>query len=293
MNKISRYKLIGYIKDHSSACLCISVLVAALFVVYCMIPPVMDLWAGYTYYNDAGGVLQFLQTERVIYQTCNGRIAANFINGVLESFKSHVVLDLFNAITNTMIYVALWALCKEKRRFCTGAVLYIALVLMMSRSMKAEVLFYANSAYVVPVLLIPVYFILLTRLEETVSHAVGITAWLCLVCFMICTWMEHIAVGFGALLTFVCAYLFKVKDKFRYHVFCTWIISAISGLIMMFSPGLRRHRIIISVGNTLDIFKQNVRLCEEFIIGQNIPVVLCFLWVLLIFIITNEKPEEV
>lgn len=55
MNKISKYELIDYIKCNSSACLCISVLTAVLFVVYRMIPPVMDLWAGYTYYNDAGG----------------------------------------------------------------------------------------------------------------------------------------------------------------------------------------------------------------------------------------------
>ncbi len=289
MNNIYRHKLIEYIKDHSSACLCISALVAALFVVYRIMPPVKDLWAGYTYYNDAGGLFQFLQTERVIYQTCNGRIASNFINGILESFKSHVVLDLFNAIVNTAIYVSLWALCKAKRRFCTGAVLYIALMLLMSQQMRAEVLFYANSAYIVPVLLIPVYFILLARLEENVSRAAGITAWMCLVCFMICTWMEHIAVGFGVLLTLVCVHLFKVKDKFRYHVLCTWIVSAISGLIMMLSPGLRAQRTIIYIDNMLDMVKQNVRLYEEYIIGRNIPVVLCFLWILLIFIATNEK----
>ncbi len=289
MDKIYGHKLIRYIKDHSSACLCISVLVALLFVVYRIIPPIMDLWVGHTYYNDAGGMIQFLQTERVIYQTCNGRIASNFINGILESSKSHVVLDLFDAITNTMIYVAFLALCKGKRRFCIGAVFYIALVFLMSRQMRAEVLFYANSAYVVPVLLIPVYFILLAKLEETVSHAAGITAWMCLVCFMICTWMEHIAVGFGVLLTFVCVYLFKVKDKLRYHVLCTWIVSAISGLTMMLSPGLRAQRTLVSGGNMLDLVKQNVRICEEFIIGQNIPVVLCFLVVLLIFMITNPR----
>lgn len=42
-----------------------------------------------------------------------------------------------------------------------------------------------------------------------------------------------------------------------------------------------------SGGNMLDLVKQNVRICEEFIIGQNIPVVLCFLIILLIFMITN------
>ncbi len=290
MNTIYMLKAANYIKENLSHCLCIAVLMIMLFMVYRIVPPAADLWWGSAYYNNAGGLLQYLWEEyQLFYLHYNGRIASNFINGILEACKSHIILDLFNAVVNILIYVGIWRLCKERRRFCAGAVFYVAIIFLMSQQMRAEVLFYANSAYVVPVLLIPVYFILLVRLEENVSHAAGITAWMCLVCFMICTWMEHIAVGFGVLLTLVCGYLLIVKDRFRYHVFCTWIVSAISGLTMMLSPGLRDQRTIVSVGHTLDVVKQNVRLCEEFIIGQNIPVVLCFLIVLLIFIITNPR----
>ncbi len=289
MNETYIKKIINYLNKNRYPCMCIGVLVAIFFVIYRIVPPIMDLCYNAFYYSNTGGLLQFLRTEYFVYQAANGRIASNFVNGILESFKSHVVLDLFDAVVNTLIYVGLWALCKEKERFCKGAFFYTALVLLMSPQMRVEVLFYANGAYVVPVLLILLYFVLLDKLEKDAGHAVGITAWMCLVCFMICTWMENIAVGFGALLTFVCTYLFKVKDRFRYHVLCTWIVSAISGILMMLSPGLWSYRTVISDGSIIDIVKQNIRLAEEYIIGQNIPVILCFLCILLIFMITNEK----
>ncbi len=289
MNKIYTSKIANFIRENASSCLCIGILTAVLFVIYRIVPPTADLWSGSWGYNHHGGLLRYMKGVRDGYEVSNGRIASNFINGIVESFPSQMVLDLFNAAVNILVYVGIWNLCNEKGRFCRGAVFYLALVLMMSPQMRNEVLFCANSAYVVPVLLIPVYFVLLDRLEKDVDHATRITAWMCLVCFAVCTWMEHIAVGFGTLLSVVLCFLLKTRNRLRYYVLCTWIVSAASGVLMMLSPGLRAHRTFVVIGSTIDVIKQNIRFTEEYIIGQNIPVVLCFLLVMLIFMLVNDQ----
>ena len=180
------------------------------FTMYRIVPMMYDGWAGKFYYPNINGILQYIKYICVdFYQWINGRIMSNIICGFLESFSSEIILDFFNAFVMVGIYLAIAYILKIKKGFVWGILLFMSMMLLISNEMRMEVLFYANTAYLVPVLLILLYYIFLEKLlsnKETINKnkQVKLIIILSIIGFSICTWMEHIAVGFAIIISLFC-----------------------------------------------------------------------------------------
>lgn len=265
------------------------------FTMYRIVPMMYDGWAGKFYYPNINGILQYIKYICVdFYQWINGRIMSNIICGFLESFSSEIILDFFNAFVMVGIYLAIAYILKIKKGFVWGILLFMSMMLLISNEMRMEVLFYANTAYLVPVLLILLYYIFLEKLlsnKETINKnkQVKLIIILSFIGFSICTWMEHIAVGFAIIISLHFVINFIKKHHRRWNLLIPTCVCDLGVLIMFLSPGLRLSRTVVDENNTFDIIKSNISTFYTNIISENLAVFIILALLLLLFFIKNKQ----
>lgn len=269
-----------------------------VFAIYRVSEMTMDGWASKFYYPNSGGLLPYLKLLLYLYNTCNGRITSNFFSGFLESFTSEIPYDLFNTFVMISIYILTYIICKDKiknskAKYNFSLFVFLALIFSVNPYMRTEVLFYANIAYIAPIPLALLYLIILDKLvSEKNKNEKKLIIYLSIIGILIGMWMEHITVGFIGVISLITLYLFIKKSKYKWKVLIPNVISIISFIIMMLSPGLRINRNIVSTEPILNILVNNFKTFFIDIISQNLYLMI-LLSSLLMIIILSKKSKKI
>ena len=260
------------------------------FIMYRIVPMIYDGWAGKFYYPSTNGILHFIRYIVVdFYQWINGRIMSNIICGFLESFASEIVLDFFNAVVMVGIYLAIAYILKVKKKFVLGILLFMSMILLISKEMRMEVLFYANAAYLVPILLILLYYIFQEKMLNNDKNSASLITIMSFIGFSICTWMEHIAVGFAMVISLFFIVNFLKKHPKRWKLLIPTFISDLGVLIMFLSPGLSTSRTVTAQNNIMEVIKSNISTFYTNIVSENLPVFIILFLLIFCFLIKNRK----
>lgn len=261
------------------------------FILFRIVPMMYDGWASKFYYENSGGILNWIKYIHTMYFWYNGRISSNFVSGILESFGSEIPLDLFNALVLTGIIYLLNQLFEIKNEFKT-IILYTGTIFLISNSIKNEVLFYANTAYIPTILFILMFlnalksYLNISKEDKRIKKIQGIMYFSA---FLICTWMEHIAFGFGIALTGTLIFLFVNKKKIDEPLMKVFVLAGSSGLIMMLAPGLRRSRTVIDKSvNLYGVFKDNIKFIGQEMITYNLPLMIITFTIIAIVVFQNK-----
>ena len=262
------------------------------FVLLRISPMMYDGWAGSDYYNNQGGLVKWIAyVLGPFYLQINGRVASDFVSGILESFPSEIMLDSINTFVMTMIC---WALCKifrinETKKKLLVAILYFSLIQFMPISMRTYVIQIANAAYVPPIFFCLLFFLICRKYMEQPEKAQRWMLWgMCVLAFCNCTWMEHTAVGFGITLGVSLLYLTYRDRKIYWYLWIATVVALLSGLLMMLAPSLRMNRTIL-VGNTgfATMFFNNIKYLYLYLLHDNMFITIVF-FVLLSFLMAQR-----
>ena len=261
------------------------------FILYRVVPMMYDGWAGKFYYPNINGVIHFIKYICVdFYKWINGRIMSNIVCGIVESFSSEIILDFFNASIMIGIYLCIVYIIKVRKGFSFGIILFTSCVLLISNYMRNEVLFYANTAYLVPVFLVLLYYIFLEKYLREEKLKLNLIL-MSIIGFSICTWMEHIAVGF-LITIIITGIIIAIKNK-DYKITIPILISGLGVFIMFNSPGLSNSRTIITNGSLLDLIFGNFNILYVDIISRNLPLFIMLLLVIVISILKQQKINKI
>ena len=269
------------------------------FSIYHIVPMMFDGWAGKFYYPDTDGIFNYiLYIIGDYYKWINGRISSNIICGFLESFSSEIPLDLFNTSLIIGIYVIIYLILKDKGKngnYTMGLLLFSALILRIPSEMRKEVLFYANTAYVMPIFLIVLFYYFYQKFQnsqkpDTKKYLIIMS----IISFLISTWMEHIAVGFTIVLGFIFLINIIKKDKKGFLILIPTAVSALGNLIMFLAPGLRTSRVIVNTESSIfEIVSHNISLLYFDLISKNLIIFIILFIFSFILIIKNKKLKKV
>ncbi len=246
-------------------------------ILFRIIPMMYDGWGAKLYYSKFDGIFPYIiNIFTYYYKYLNGRISQNILSGFLESFKSEWVLDIFNALIIVGIFLCIYKILNlkdKKKKFCLAFLFYMSLILLISPDMRIQVLFYANTTYIVPIFLVLLYYLLYQKLlnNECKSDNKQIV-YMSLLAFAICTWIEHIAVGFTIVLFGMTLYKFYKKDQRRFKLFFPLVMAIIGVLLMFLSPGLRGGRVLLDI-NFLERLIKNMSSFYIDIISNNIFII--------------------
>jgi len=273
------------IKKYSSiifySLLCFSI----FFILYRIVPMTYDGWASKLAYPSVDGMIKYIYY--LVFQSyfiTNGRVVSNFICGILESFSSEIPLDFFNALCILLTYVFTYIICKNKnidmKKFGFGSLIFTGLILLISAPMRTEVLFYANSAYIVPIPFILIYYYLLQKLLNDSGKEKNILISMSIIGISIGMWMEHISFGFAAVISLITLFLFIKKHKKKFRALIPNIFANVGFLLMMLSPGMSSNREVVSSNPLIMTLTNNIKVIYVDIVAQNT----CLFFILFIFI---------
>lgn len=203
-------------------------------------PMMYDGWAGPYYYEYNGGLLTwgwyvlFLMRDWI-----NGRVASNFVCGILESFKSEIPLDLAGALVITGMLYCLYRLFPGKNKI-TAALVFGTLVILMPYRVRTYVLQIATIAYLPPLLFVLVMLLALRNWPEKGSGLRA--ALLALLSVAACTWMENSSVAYGVVLALCSLEQMLRMRKFDWRLCLVVLVALAAGLFMITSPGTLMSR---------------------------------------------------
>lgn len=291
-------KVIEFLKKNWLMILFSMISFFTILMVYRVSPMVMDGWASALTYTNTGGIVGFLKCLFDLYKTCNGRIISNLFCGILESFRSEIPLDFFNALIMISIFIITYFICKKeikisKHKFCFGIILFIGLIFSINPSMRTEVLFYANTAYMPPIPMALVYYYYLIKLinsKTKLKREKQIILILSLLGCSIGLWMEHIALGFLVTISIITFLLFIKKSNYKFKVLIPNIVTFGSFIIMMLAPGLRANRNIVSKDPIFLIITNNIKTFYVDIISKNLLLIMILIiFIIIILLMKNHK----
>ena len=258
------------------------------FVLLRTSPMMYDGWAGDRYFNDIGGLIKwFFYIIGPYYQQINGRLAANFVSGILESFPSEIVLDSVNALVMTLIC---WCLCKvfninSNKEKLIVSISYFSLILFIPNDMRAYVIQIANTAYIPPILFSLLFFLISRRYLKLPDHSPKWVLFvMCILSFSICTWMEHTAFGFGVVLALVVTFITIRDKKFYKYLWIAILVAFLSGLIMMLAPSLRSVRTFLTI-DYKTMLTENFALFYKYLFRDNLVISIFFFLLLSVVMI--------
>ena len=266
------------------------------FVLYRIVPMTYDGWASKFAYPSTGGIINYIYYLIFeCYFYTNGRLVSNFICGILESFTSEIPLDFFNALCILIMYIFIYLICKKKngdqKKFFFGILLFSGLILLVSPPMRTEVLFYANSAYIVPIPFFLIYYYLLQKVIDDKFKGKKILILMSVISFSIGMWMEHISFGFAAVISLITIIQFIKKNKNRFKLLIPNIFAIAGFLLMMLSPGLKNNREIVSSSPLIETLANNIKSIYVDIVSQNTHLFF-ILFLLIAFIIFTKKKKK-
>ena len=265
------------------------------FTMYRIIPMMYDGWAGKYYYPNHDGMLSYINYVFTgFYNWINGRIASNIICGFLESFPTEIPLDLFNAITMSGMVICIDKILKNnnQKKFIFASLLFMSTILLISKEMRADVLFYANSAYVTPVFLLLIYYLLYNKLLSKPSGKIILL--MSIIGFAIGTWMEHISVGFAITISLITFYLFIKKNSNKWKLLIPTIVTDLGVIFMCLAPGLRKARVVVTNEIPLiDMVKRNLFIFYNDIISSNLLIIILISIIGLILVITSKNKKKI
>lgn len=211
-------------------------------------PMMYDGWAGPFYYQEFGGLISWIEYVLGPFrQWVNGRIASNFICGILESFTSEIPLDIVGALVLTGILLCLFRLFDLRHKLAVSC-LYTALLVFMPYSLRTYVVQIALLQYLTPVLFFLLMLLLLKRYENSGScQAVALLYPLSVIA---CTWMENTSVAYGVILAVGCIRRMQRCKKIDWKLVGAVAVALSSGLFMVTAPGMTSSRITISGAQT-------------------------------------------
>lgn len=271
----------------------LSFLFFTFFLLFRIVPMMYDGWASKFAYASSDGFINYITIGlKNLYLTCNGRVISNLVCGILESFTSEIPLDIFNALLLVAIYYFLFFIFKNKiqqNSFLMGSFLFLALILFISPNMRMDVLFYANTAYMAPIPLLFLYYILFKKYLDLKKNKYLI--FMSLIGFTIGMWMEHIAFGFCTTISLMAFIFFINKNENRWKLILPVIASIIGFLIMMLAPGLRVNREVVSTAPIFEIIFTNLKgLYVDIICNNLLLFIVMFIFLGLITLAkTNKK----
>lgn len=285
------------IKKNSSIILYSLICFLIFFVIYRIVPMTYDGWASkYTYptLNGLPNYLYYLINHS--YFITNGRVVSNLVCGILESFSSEIPLDFFNAACVVLMYIFTYLSCFNKKgnkfKYGIGIILFASMILFISPAMRTEVLFYANSAYVVPIPLILLYYLLLQKVLKNSEKEKSILVYMSIIGFSIGMWMEHISFGFAFVISLITLGLFIKNNSKKWKVLIPNVFANVGFLLMLFSPGLDNNREIVSSAPLLDIMTNNIKNLYVDVISNNLTVfLLMFVFISCILLHKNKKKK--
>lgn len=242
--------MLKWIKENKICIISLSCIFFIFLIIYRIVPMTLDGWAGKFYYDNINGIIDFIKYIVVdYYNWINGRIISNIVCGFLESFHSEIVLDIFNAFVIAAIFYLILINLEDKpenKKILRGAFFLVSLILIISTRMRKEVLFYANTAYLVPIMLIPLYYYICNKyLKGNNKSDKKSIILLSLIGFSIGTWMEHISFGFVASLGLIFIYNLYKKNRKAWKLLIPSIVSGLGTVIMVFSPGMHLARTVV------------------------------------------------
>ena len=204
-------------------------------------PMMYDGWTGPSYYDTYGGLLNW---SRYIFgpfrNYINGRVASNFISGILESFQTELPLDIFGACILTGIYCCLVCLYKIQNG-AVSSVIYTSLLILMPYMVREYVVQIALLQYLAPVLFFLLMLIFLEKYK--VSHERKYALYLYPLSILACTWMENTSVAYGIVLFGCAVYEAYSKRNFDRILFGAVLVAFGAGVFMITAPGMSSSRI--------------------------------------------------
>ena len=284
-------KYLKKIKDNYKTILVSLFIIFVFFVMYRIVPMMYDGWIGKYYYNVQDGLLSYIRYVFVDhYNWINGRIASNLICGILESFPSELPLDLFNASMIIGIVLMINKIIKNEneKKLILGILLFASSILLISSDMKKDVLFYANAAYVVPILLVLVFYYCYNKFITKPNNKLVVI--MSVIGFCIGTWMENIAFGFAATISLIALYYFIKNKPLKWNIAIPAVITDLSLVFMLLSPGLRTNRDVIDNSVSLTfIIRRNLITFYRDIISNNLLLIILLSLFGIILLLANKK----
>ena len=281
-----------YLTDKSRVCVLISIISIFIifFAIFRKIPMMYDGWASKFYYNSQNGIINWIiYVCSPFYNFMNGRIMSNIVCGFLESFKSEIPLDFFNAGVIAFIFFFAHKISKNgnEKKTILSSLLFLSLVLLMDYEMRNDVLFYANAPYVVPVLLLLIYYWLYFKFIEKGGKKLLVI--MSILSFSIGTWIEHIAVGFSITLVLMNILTLIEYGKDKLKILIPSFFAVLGTIIMFMSPGMHMSRVIVSDNGFIVTIIANIKHMYVHIICRNSYLILIMLVIILIGLLKSRK----
>lgn len=212
----------------------------AIFALLRVSPMMYDGWAGPYYYQQFGGIFNWVNYVFVAMRDwINGRVASNFFCGILESFTSEIPLDLTSTLVITAMLLCIMHLFPSKNKVL-AAMVFSSLFILMPYQTRTYVLQIASMAYLPPMLFLLVMMILIKQYTQEAKKW-HIPA-LCILSMIACTWMENSSVAYGVVLAFYCLERMVSSRKFSWPLCTVVALALLSGLYMITAPGTRMSR---------------------------------------------------
>lgn len=309
------FNIYSYLKKNKEVFWSLSLIFVIFIILYRIVPMTFDGWLSKTvtpdnesfinkfvpsvktlYFtvNGIGGFLNYIFIAlKELYLTNNGRMMSIIVSAILESFPTEIPLDIFNALLIVATYYGLVLICedkiKSKKNFFYGSILFISLILFISEEMRHEILFYANTTYIAPIPLILFYFYFFKcylKKEEKKN-----LVYMSLIGLAIGMWIEHIAAGFLATISIMLLFLFFKKHKSKWKLSLPVLITGLSFLIMMCSPGLRINRNLTAteVSFFTTVFTNFYTLYIDIISNNIFLFLVLYIIILLVFLVKKTK----
>lgn len=239
-----------------------------VFAVYMFssLPLIQDAWVGAEYYSSQENVVTAVRDAIISYNSDNGRVLAKIIVGFFERNKA--LLDLANSILFTVIVYWSTKIIFGDRRLskdCIGELVSFLVMIAIPVAVRREVYFYASMIYVFPILTFVLFLEYIQKIERNEQVS---TVKLVALCVLNAGWIEHVGLAFLSVLLVLFIWAFFKKKDYISVLTKGVVVSVLTFLIMMGSPGLRQNRSIKSESGLALLIQKNIALVVDTLVFQ-------------------------